>query len=206
MPREHERSAGVAGSGEIWLNLKAIAFYARHEYASLNASIWRQMLLISLHEFGHIALGHCRILGKRYENDRQFKIHIENQADAKAKEWMGKVLSCDSRLYQPNFLGVVDIIRRRHEQPLRKIPRGLYFIERLQSYRCHITGGQLNLSDVAVNLHIKNHEKKPQVYKLIHKHGDDLARVHIDSAGRHHHFWVWGDLPIIAQRLAGEET
>ncbi|GAJ07525.1 unnamed protein product [marine sediment metagenome] len=42
---------------------------------------------------------------------------------------------------------------------------------------------------------------RPQI-RLVHKHGDDLARVHIDSAGRQHCFWVWGDVPIIARRLA----
>ena len=203
MPREHKRSTGCVCNGIIYLNLRSMAFYGRHQYASQIAGIWREMLRVGFHEFGHVATERKwkGVTQKEYENCHNTHRRIERDAEKEAEAWILKILSCNGRLYQPDFLGVVDIIRRRHEQPLREVPRGSYFADRLQSYRCQITGGQLSLSDVAVNLHIKSYEKKLQIYGFIHKIADDLARVHVDSAGRSHHFWVWGDLPIIAQRL-----
>jgi hypothetical protein len=42
----------------------------------------------------------------------------------------------------------------------------------------------------------------PHYRYVIHNLADDLARVHVDQAGRKHHFWVWGDIPVIARRYA----
>ena len=207
MPIKHvpKIALGAAGVGKIWLNLKAIAIDAQ-ESSSHSASIWRWMLKIGFHEFGHIALGHCRRNAlKRYnENDWQFRRHAEGQATAKAEEWMGKVLACNGRLYQPDFLGAVDAIRHKRRN-YRKINEA----------RCHITGGQLSAVNVAHNLFcIFQIEVEDELdcqgwerelrrkVRLVHKYGDDLARIHIDSAGRHHHFWIWGDLSIIGRRLA----
>lgn len=202
MPIGHERSLGATGIGKIWLNLKAIAIDAQQTIsASRRASIWRHMLKLGFHEFGHVALGHCGTLGRRYKEDWQFHRHIEDQAYGKAEEWMGKILACNGRLYQPDFLGIADIIWCKHQN-------------RIKDTRCHITGGQLSAGDVVQNLFkvrteeldLISHEEwqawlRPKI-RLVHKYGNKLARVHTDSASRHHHFWVWGDLSLIAKRLS----
>jgi len=215
MPKGHKISLGVAGIDRIWLNLKAIAIVAQQTIsASRNAGIWRQMLKLGFHEFSHIALGHCkRDARKRYSNDRQFRQNAEDQAYAKAEEWMGKILACNGRLYQPDFLGMTDIVWREHQNRLKtKTPWEINWL-RIKDTRCHITGGQLSAGDVVQNLFKVRMEEldlispeewqawlRPKI-RLVHKHGDDLARVHIDSAERQHRFWVWGDVPIISRRL-----
>jgi len=204
MPREHKRGVrGCTNYYRVWLNLEAIAFGGRGSNCSRQAGVWKQMLKTAFHEFAHIALKHWRIPSQKDAwGNKEWNFKHEQQADNQAEAWMMRILEYNDRLYQPDFLGVVDIVRRRREPPIKEIPRGSYFVDRLQSYRCHITGGQLSVSDVAVNLHIKSYEKRFKAYGLIHKIADDLARVHVDSAGRRHHFWVWGDIPVIARRLA----
>jgi hypothetical protein len=201
MPNKHERSSGVLCRHGIYLNLEAIAFYGGKGSCSISAGVWREMLRVGFHEFGHLALKHMCLSQCRYDYDWEFRSYIEKQANDKAEEWLKKVLAYDDRLYQPDFLGIVDIIRRRHRRPLKEIPRGSYFCERLKSLRCHRTGGQLSVTDVVANLNIYYHEHKRWAINLIHKLGDDIARKYKDSAGRLHHFWVWGDLSIIANRL-----
>ena len=115
-------------SWSCWLlcsaNLEAIAFHGRTNGCVRSAGIWHEMLMVGFHEFAHIALGHCKLPGKRYEHDWLYHQHIEGQADAKAQEWTEKVLACNGRLYQPDFLGVVDIIRRKRQKPITEIPNG----------------------------------------------------------------------------------
>ena len=113
----------------------------------------------------------------------------------------------DSRLYQPDFLGLVDIIRLKHDNSFKaKEPNYVNWVS-IKSARCYVTGGQLSVSDVASSLGIHKYEyrHKHRSLRLIHELADDLARVHVDSAGRRHHFWVWGDLPIISGRLASSQ-
>jgi len=263
MLKEHERNQGVTNHRCVWLNLEAIAFDGGNGYrCSVQAGVWRRMLFVGFHEFAHITSPTGN--GYRYEHDWKYHRHIEDQANAKAEDWIAKVLANDGRLYQPDFLGIVDIVRCRNQKSLKKLPsHGSYYCNRLKDLRCYRCGGQLSISDVAHRLlrhasfdpppqelekirkkinairkkyqeekvrylkfsdyekmnqedkeklkelenkeselgiqsYRKEHRKK---FRLIHKYGDDLARIYIDHAGRQHHFWVWGDLPIIAQRL-----
>ena len=266
MLRKHERSQGVTNHRHVWLNLEAIAWDGKNDICSIQAGIWRQMLFTGFHEFAHVACKNHDKLDERYEQDWSYHCYIEDQANAKANEWMAKVLANDGRLYQPKYLGIIDIVRRRKEVSLKTLSsKGSYFCGRLKDYRCFVTGGQLSISDVAHKLFghslfnaqpqdkekkeldaiekeiqsvwklikqkTKKEEKRAEAYshkkkleelcgkkwklrrrpqqrekqrkfRLIHRCGDDLARIHTDHAGRRHHFWVWGDLPIIAQRLA----
>ena len=203
MPKEHKSSTGCANDRYVWLNLESIAFYARG-CAARRARVWREMLRVGFHEFGHIASGHCAAgfpVEERYKHDGRFHQHIEDQANVKADEWMKTVLANDSRLCQPDFLGVVDIIASRNRARFRSEPINW---RELKDYRCHLTGGQLSIGDVVNSLFRESYRlRRNRVYRLIRQVGDDLARVHVDSAGRHHHFWVFGDLQIIAERLSG---
>lgn len=199
MPEDHKGGRGVTNYQCVWLNLEAIAFDGVGNGGSRRAGIWKQMLKTSFHEFAHIALEHWRSPYEEY-----WRPH-EIEACKKAEEWIERILSRDDRLYQPDFLGLVDIIHSKFRKSRRvKNPKEINWWE-LKDYRCYVTGGQLSIGDVAYRLQ-RNFGAFAKKRRLIHKHGDDLARIHIDSAGRRHHFWVWGDLPIIAQRLAGEET
>ena len=160
------------------------------------------MLTVGVHEFGHIASGHCRydaLADQRYMDDWEFRQYCEKQADRKAASWMQAVLANNSRLYQPNYLGVIDIIERRRRSRSRVEP--MYWQDR-KDYRCYVTGGQLSISDVFLSVFERWHSlKQGRIYALIHRNADDLARVHIDSQGWKHRFWVWGDVSIIAARV-----
>ena len=195
MPKGHKGGRGVTDYYHIWLNLEAIAFDGVGNGGSRRAGIWRQMLETSFHEFGHIACEHWK------SSHNGYWLPHEIEAREKADEWIRKILACDDRLYQPSFLGLVDVIHGKFRKEMhRKYPKEISWRE-LKDYRCHVTGGQLSVGDVASRLY-RNFGTFDKKKRLIHKHGDDLARVHVDTAGRHHHFWVWGDVPIIAQRLA----
>ena len=268
MPESANNCKGITDLRYVWMNLQATASAAR-VYASISANTWHEMLRVGFHEFGHIALPHGN--AGRYKHDRDYHRHIEDQADVMAKRWIAKILANDGRLYQPDFLGVVDIVRWQKEKPFKEMPKhGKYYNWRLNDIRCYKCGGQLTIKDVVDKLFgrypcnllkspelneikkkidaIKNkyefekfgyldygklsqedrkklfeldkkkheleekewklriklyeREKKRKFRPIIHKYGDDLARIYTDHAGRRHHFWVWGDLPIIAQRVA----
>jgi hypothetical protein len=204
MPEGYEKNLGVASDNRITLNLEAIAFWARcgSEHASSSAMVWRAMLHTGFHEFGHIALGHCRsdvLAHDRYADDWDFRRYCEDQADLNADTWIKAVLKNDSRLYQPNHLGVIDIIARRRRSRFRVEPMPC---SARKDYRCHVTGGQLSIGDVFQSVFEGKHPlKQGRIYTLIHRCADDLARVYIDSRGWKHRFWVWGDVSIIAARL-----
>ena len=197
MLKDHGRCLGVAGR-YVWLNLEGIAF-DRESCCSRQAGIWRKMLFVGFHEFGHIVLGHLKIsCSGRY--GLRHSIYLEDQTTAKAEEWIAKILANNSRLYQPDFIGIVDIIRRKEQKQFRaKYPNAISW-RNIKDARCQATGGQLSVMDVAHKL-TKYDKTFRQRIRLIHKFGNNLARIHVDSAGRRHHFWVWGDLSVIAQRL-----
>ena len=115
MPESANNCKGITDFRYVWMNLQATASDAR-VYASISVNTWHEMLRVGFHEFGHIALPH-RNLG-RYKHDWEYHSHIEEQADTKAKKWIAKILATDGRLYQPDFLGVVDIVRWQKEKPL----------------------------------------------------------------------------------------
>ena len=204
MPERSERYAGVASDCRVSLNLEQIRFNAviYGNIGSLSARTWHSMLAVGFHEFGHIASGHFRgdaLAANRYGYDWQFYRYCEDQADRKADSWMQAILANDSRLYQPNHLGVIDIIARRRRSRSRVEP--MHWSAR-KDYRCSVTGGQLSIGDVFQSVFERWYSlKQGRIYTLIHRCADDLARVYIDSLGRPHRFWVWGDLSIIAARL-----
>lgn len=204
MPERSERYAGVASDCRVSLNLEQIRFNAviYENIGSRSARTWRKMLNVGFHEFGHIASGHCRadaLVDQRYKHDWDFYRYCEDQADRKADSWMQAILANDSRLYQPNHLGVIDIIARRLRTRFRVEPMSC---SDRKDYRCFVTGGQLSIGDVFKSLFdLSCSLKQGRIYLLIHRCGDDLARVYNDSLGRPHRFWTWGDLPIIAARL-----
>jgi hypothetical protein len=202
MPRHLRGVLGATDHKHVYLDLEAIAFEARHYVGGRRAAVWRRMLETALHEFGHIAKNHWRV-NKPSDEDMQFSASArdyywcrERAADAWANRTMAAILRVDSRLAQPNYLGVVDLIYLRERRAHRKSESTALDWWGLKDYRCYRTGGQLSVSDVA---RLVLHDDRP--IRLIHRWGDDLARVYTDRAGRKHHFWVWGDVPTIAQRM-----
>jgi hypothetical protein len=204
MPEGYKYYSAVATDSHIFMNLEAISFWIllEPECGSRSARIWRKMLYAGFHEFAHVALGHCKaseLHYQRYMHDREYKAYIEGQAERKANSWIQAVLMNNSRLYQPNYLGVVDLIERRLRSRFRVEPMDPWH---RKEYRCRVTGGQLSIGDVFCSVFRQPCKlKRNRIYGLIHRYADDLARVYKDSVGRLYRFWVWGDLPIIADRL-----
>jgi hypothetical protein len=198
---------GCTNGGRVWLNLESVAFHGAHDLASVSAGTWRSMLTTAFHEFGHIALyeqGEDPMPKEKLTTEREWWKHYaaERRADAWAEERIEALLQWDDRLYQPAFLGVIDIVRNRHRKRFRTKDGPPNWRE-LKDYRCHVTGGQLSVSDVAHAVLGAAWCDKGQfrrAIRFVHRIGDDLARVYVDSAGRKHRFWVWGDLPTLRAR------
>ena len=196
---------GITDYSLVCLDLRRIHSHARRDCA-LDAGIWYGMLKTGFHEFGHIAGRHDEI--PWWEKTDA----LELEADAWAYERMDAVLRWDKRLFQPFYLGVVSVVKNRRKwapfrpgsadsarSPHLRVP-WVY----IHDYRCKITAGQLSVGHVAqkvFDLPPDGDHYTRRAIRLVHKYGDDLARVHVDSAGRRHCLWTWGDVPVILGRV-----
>jgi len=76
----------------------------------------------------------------------------------------------------------------------------------VKEQRCWRTGAQLSAGDVLRELGLE-----PclftNVYRVLRRVSDGLGVDYTDDAGRHHKLYTWGDVPILAERIAacGEE-
>jgi hypothetical protein len=61
-------------------------------------------------------------------------------------------------------------------------------------------GGQLSAGDVLDVLGITT-AVYPSAYRLLRTVSDGTGVTYIDRAGRHHKFYVWGDIPLLGTRL-----
>lgn len=201
MPPKCKKCLGFTNHESVYINLATIASKGMcHDHGSQRARIWLEMLKTSFHEFGHIAHPNPFQDQGRYEKDLKYHERVEIPARRQADIWINTVLENNSRLYQPDFLGVIDIVLARKRNEIRKFEGDDCIDWRgLRDYRCYRTGGQLSIGDVEYWLFKGKFRGK--AYRLIHAVGDDLAKVYIDSNGRHHHFWVFGDLSIIYHRI-----
>jgi len=173
---------------------------------------WFTLLGTCFHEFGHQADPYRDERSvAAYNYDRLEHAKVEGRADGYAKRMIAHLAEKDKRLFQPRWLGYLSI----------RIQKWLGLIKRrkclgwsppwefLNTLRSIKTGGQLTTGDAARWLgfykerRFKGTNETFQIPNraLIRRAASDLGYTYIDSAGRQHLFFDYGDLPEIARRI-----
>jgi len=201
----------------IGINLNAVYYTATpYLYPRLAAStaVWRTLVEVCLHEFGHAATRDVteRLNRKEYHAQPFGRVYryIEQLADGWKDVSLAQVLRCDSRLGQPRritgYLSVRLAERRiRFRESLGEpgniwnigSVRAAYFKEQ----RCWRTGAQLSAGDVLRELGL-NPCMFTNAYRVLRRASDGLGVDYTDGAGRRHKLYTWGDVPVLAERIA----
>lgn len=197
---ERWRTGGSCYWDHIELYLQGIFHNGfRRCYGSIDFSLWKQMLYVAYHEFGHLAtFSRTEYRDNAYEEDRNFKFNVEELADDWANKMLLNLAEHDKRLFQPIRLGpYFDGRMVKAKTTFRKdLPHPW-----LKNYRCFKSGGQFSTGDVA-KMCAAGPWSKPNT-RLIRRLADDLSYKYIDRAGRKQLFFAWGDIPEIMRRVEG---
>jgi hypothetical protein len=194
-------------SAYIDINLNPLyeASWWRHSrYTSAPSSfVWRTLLEVCLHEFGHVATRDLALKMNRHEYKAEYglgKVYLATER--LADEWrdlrVAKILKNNSRLGQPRHMtGYLGARLIRWRKQVKDIPGcRTYIAER----RCSWTGAQLTVGDVLRQLGIEP-RRYTNVYRILRRVSEGVGVDYVDRAGRHHKLYTWGDVPVLAQRL-----
>ena len=181
--------------------------------------LWKDLLCVAYHEFGHIATARLarHVNRQEYESKERGYRYTEQLANNWAKESILRLLEKDKRLFQPPSLGAYYDKHLRKELKLAKKFPGRIHMRMLFREECgkFISGGQLSAGDVATMIDAWKYSQSPvdkskrvarPNYELIYKLADDLAYFYIDRAGCRYGYFAYGDVPEIAMRLARYEA
>ena len=198
-------------SPHIDINLNPIYRASCREYilrdCAPSTAVWRRLLGVCLHEFGHCA---TRVEAERmnqYEYDHENGGRVYEATEKLANDWMDRqterILRWDSRLVQPRYItGYLGAriakwyVAAKEMITVRGRPDFLFVKER----RCRDTGGQLSSGDVLRLLDIELYNYT-NVYEVLRRISTHVGIDYVDAAGRHHKLYTWGDVPDLAQRL-----
>ena len=177
---------------------------------ALTVRVWRTLLDICYHEFGHVATwDECEVAGAAYNTDRGY-LYAERLADDWKHQRIAMLLERDTRLAQPRALtGYLGLRVARlmsdwhrdmtgHRQGVQVA--GAVKASFVREVRCRRTGGQLSAGDVLVSLGISPRDHI-NAYEVLRRASADMGIDYLDAAGRHHKLYTWGDLPLLRHRL-----
>jgi hypothetical protein len=180
--------------------------------------VWKLLLYIAYHEFGHVATVPLtdHISEEEYRKEEGAYRFSEQLANDWARKAMLHLAKRDKRLFQPQSLGAYFewwIVKRKKQ--LRNTSGWNSFkLRLLEEYRKRISGGQLSSREVASIIGVfkypkSSSDKTKREWRynpdLICKLADDLAYIYTDSAGRRHRYFAYGDLPEIEMRYVRYE-
>jgi hypothetical protein len=206
----------------IGINLNALYYTATpylHPRLARSTAVWRTLVDVCLHEFGHAATRDVTERLNQHEYDaepcgRVYR-YMEQLADGWKDARLAQILRCDARLGQPRCIaGYLSVRLAQQRTRYRKwlsepgkvwdigSVRAAYFKEQ----RCWRTGAQLSAGDVLRELGL-NPCMFTNAYRVLRRASDGLGVDYTDGAGRRHKLYTWGDVPMLAERLAtcGEE-
>ena len=172
-----------------------------------SSAIWRLLLEVCLHEFGHVATNQAALkmnyheYHAKYGHGRVYKF-TEQLADDWRDRQIERILRIDSRLGQPLYItGYFGARLLRWREWAKDWPGCYpYIMER----RCQRTGGQLTTGDVLRRLSI-NPRSYTNAYALLRRASEGLGIDYVDRAGRRHKLYRWGAVPLLAQRFDRSE-
>lgn len=207
-PKFGKRSYSIKGQcnadkRRVILFLQGIYYGCRSEF-----EIWKRLLRVAYHEFGHYANRYrfADMTIAEYKTCGRGWKACEKAADYWAYRKMLELAEHDKRICQPKRLGPyldARYVQRRQSILARQKATSCHpNPDLLKNYRCYKSGGQQSISDVifAIGAYVVRDNRAILQYKLIHKLADDLGYPYIDSAGRVHMFFAWGDIPEIRRR------
>ncbi len=218
-PKGYSTPFGIFMRGKrpwVGVNLNAVFFAAAgHLYPRLapSTAVWRALLDVCLHEFGHAATRGAAEGMNRHEYNAEPWGRVYRLTERLADDWkdqcVARILEHDARLGQPRritgYLGLRLAERRTQlgqwiDQPGDVRVNGAARATYVKEQRCWRAGAQLTCGDVLRELgldarHFSN------AYRVLRKASSGVGVGYTDGAGRRHKLYDWGDVPTLAQRL-----
>ena len=209
-----QRVLAICTGDQIHVNLNKVynAALWKGSPGALTVCVWRSLLDICYHEFGHVATqDQFEAVGDAYRSYRGFR-YIEGLADDWKDQRMAILLEHDGRLAQPRvltgYLGLrvwrhldywhknwhKDWEGHREVSPTAGSVRASFVTE----VRCRRTGGQLSAGEALEYIGLSR-----TAYRELRSASADIGIDYTDSAGRRHKLYTWGDLPVLAEALKG---
>ena len=172
-----------------------------------SSALWRLLLEVCLHEFGHVATWRVALKMNQHEyhakygHGRVYKL-TEQLADDWRDRQIERILRIDPRLGQPLYITGYFGARLMQWREWAKDAPGYY--PYVMERRCQRTGGQLTAGDILRRLNI-NPRSYTNAYTLLRRASEGLGIDYVDRVGRRHKLYRWGDVPLLAQRLDRSE-
>lgn len=207
---------GAVGTNRRWtepshidINLNPIfgvSQYRHYTYTCVPSSfVWRDLLDVCLHEFGHVAtwdtvlhMNHYEYVAK-YGRGRVYKA-TERLADEWKERCLERILAWDPRLAQPEVITGYLGARLIEHRDFGKKWWGRYYWAWVKDVRCLKTGGQLTAGNVLMELGIFP-GSYTNAYQVLRRASEGLGIDYVDGAGRRHKLYTWGDVRLVAERL-----
>jgi len=194
--------AGMCCWSRIEVYLHTIYADRGLEASSQAAKLWKCLLHVSLHEFGHVATDHLLDTAVTAGYDDDDDAHAHAYVERAANQWSDRVLEelldHDPRLGQPRLL--TGYLGGRHAKDLRWLRRsvreqgcqGSIRARLVDEYRCMTTGAQLTAGHVLWA--VRSATGFTLSHRQLRRIADDLGIEHVDAASRSHRLYTWGDL------------
>ncbi len=192
----------------IDINLNPIykaSWYRHYPYTwSPSAFVWRMLLEVCLHEFGHVATSDTALKMNQHEYHGEYG-RVYEATERLADEWMerrlSRYLADDPRMGQPRYitgyLGARLLEVRSHAEGKRS---GRLYSAYIKETRCRKTGAQLSAGNVLMELKV-DPCYYTNAYEVLRRASKDVGIDYTDGAGRRHKLYTWGDVSILARRL-----
>lgn len=195
-PRHNMNGQGMLdlATGIVHINLHDVWWDGRGR----STQVWRKLLSTSLHEYGHVATDTYtdQVTEARYWDDWQAHEYVESYADRWANDRLRLLLKDDPRLGQPLRLsGHLGARAARLMQRCKGSKGGVCLAHYLQEQRLRKTGAQLTAREAALYAGISL--SAASLRRLC----PDVGQEYVDTFGRRHRFYVWGDIPILRKWL-----
>ena len=199
----------------IGINLNAVYFTATdylHPRLAASTAVWRTLLDVCLHEFGHGATREIAEQMNRHEYRTKWG-RVYECTEQLAEDWkdvrLERILRCDPRLGQPRritgYLSAL-LARRRvgnakwisQSDEANEYPsvRASYIKEQ----RCWKAGAQFTSGDVLRELGLEP-KRFSNAYRVLRRASEDVGVDYVDGAGRCHRLYLWGDVPLLRKRM-----
>lgn len=167
-------------------------------------SVWKLLLDVSLHEFGHVATSGRALKMNVHEYHVEYGGRVYEEIERLANEWrdrrIDRILKVDPRLGQPRYMsGYLGARLIKWRKLAKDVPGHPSFI---MERRCQRSGGQLTAGDMLRKLNL-NPYGYTNAYALLKRASEGIGVDYVDRAGRHHKLYTWGDVPLVAERCAG---
>jgi hypothetical protein len=205
-------------AGRPWIGIDLNLLYTcslrRHRGLASSTAVWRTLVDVCLHEFGHKATRELTDRPNRHEYYAKPLGHVHRYVEQLADDWkdhrVAHILKRDPRLGQPRRItGYLSARLAERRTRLRQSiiePGDVHITGSVRAayvkeQRCWRTGAQLTCGDVLRELGLEP-RLYTNAYRILHTVSDGVGVDYIDGGGRRHKLYTWGDVPILSERLA----